>query len=170
TRALELRQANRYKSEFLASMSHELRTPLNSCLILSKALADNKAGNLTEEQVKFAETIHSSGRDLLELINTVLDLSKIEAGAIDFQFEDITLSELLTPVIRIMDPVASERNLQFIVRPFAQESVVRIDSLRTQQILKNLLSNACKFTLAGQVELTVEVRAEAIEFKVTDTG
>jgi signal transduction histidine kinase/CheY-like chemotaxis protein len=169
-RAWELRQANRYKSEFLASMSHELRTPLNSCLILSRALADNKSGNLTEEQVKFAATIHSSGTDLLELINTVLDLSKIEAGAIEFFYDETTVGELVTPVVRIMEPIANERKLRFLVRTDEPAAVIRVDALRTQQILKNLLSNACKFTVAGEVALNVEVREEEIEFKITDTG
>lgn len=169
-RALELRQANRYKSEFLASMSHELRTPLNSCLILSKALADNKSGNLSEEQVKFAETIHASGTDLLELINTVLDLSKIEAGAIDFVHEETTLSALVAPVVRIMDPVANERKLHFVVQLSDPDAKVEMDSLRVQQILKNLISNACKFTPAGDVTLAVEARDEEVEFRVVDTG
>lgn len=170
TRALELKKANRYKSEFLASMSHELRTPLNSCLILSRALADNKAGNLTEEQVKFAETIHSSGTDLLDLINTVLDLSKIEAGAIEFHYEDTPIGELVTPVVRLMEPIANERKLHFDVRVVDPMTSVQVDTLRTQQILKNLLSNACKFTVTGEVTLQVQVRGSEIEFEVTDTG
>lgn len=169
-RALELKRANRYKSEFLASMSHELRTPLNSCLILSKALAENKSGNLTEEQVKFAETIYASGRDLLELINDVLDLSKIEAGAVEMNFDDVQLAALLRPVVRITEPLAKERGLELKVELAQPDAIVRTDSARVQQILKNLLSNACKFTKRGSVTLRVDVDDEGVSFCVEDTG
>lgn len=170
TRALELRRANRYKSEFLASMSHELRTPLNSCLILSRSLADNKTGNLTEEQVKFAETIYASGTDLLELINTVLDLSKIEAGAIELVVEETTLKNLVKPVARVMEPIAAERKLQFIVEMDEGEALLETDVIRVQQVLKNLLSNACKFTAVGSVTLHAQVTEEECIFTVKDTG
>src|SRR5690606_16937124 len=169
-RALELKRANRYKSEFLASMSHELRTPLNSCLILSKALAENKSGNLTEEQVKFAETIYASGRDLLELINDVLDLSKIEAGAVETNFGDVQLAALLRPVVRITEPLAKERGLELKAELAQPDAIVRTDSARVQQILKNLLSNACKFTKRGSVTLRVDVDDEGVSFCVEDTG
>jgi CheY-like chemotaxis protein/anti-sigma regulatory factor (Ser/Thr protein kinase) len=170
TRALELRRANRYKSEFLASMSHELRTPLNSCLILSRALADNKPGNLSKEQVKFAETIYSSGTDLLELINTVLDLSKIEAGAIELVTERVTLADVVNPVYRVMEPIAAERKLQLQIHSSDPEALIETDVLRVQQILKNLLSNACKFTLAGSVTLHVQASDSHVTFRVEDTG
>lgn len=169
-RALELRRANRYKSEFLASMSHELRTPLNSCLILSRSLADNKLGNLTEEQVKFAETIYASGTDLLELINTVLDLSKVEAGAIELVNEETTVSNLVNPVLRVMEPIAGERHLQLDVRIPEPDAMMETDALRVQQILKNLLSNACKFTSKGTITLSVQVRPREVQFSVQDTG
>lgn len=169
-RALELRRANRYKSEFLASMSHELRTPLNSCLILSRSLADNKLGNLTEEQVKFAETIHASGTDLLDLINTVLDLAKVEAGAVELVHEETTSSTLVNPVVRVMEPIANERHLQLDVQVQEPDAIVETDALRVQQILKNLLSNACKFTPKGKITLSVHVEPREVEFRVRDTG
>lgn len=169
-RALELKRANRYKSEFLASMSHELRTPLNSCLILSKALAENKSGNLSEEQIKFAETIYSSGKDLLELINDVLDLSKIEAGAVEMNFDDVRLSEVLRPVVRITEPLAKERGLELKVEMSHPDETIHTDLARVQQILKNLLSNACKFTKQGSVTLRVTTEEEGVSFSVEDTG
>ena len=111
----ELERASRYKSEFLANMSHELRTPLNSSLILAKLLADNKQGNLTEEQIKFASTIYSAGNDLLALINDILDLSKIEAGKIELHAETIALARLVEPVSRMFEPVAKQKNVRLAV-------------------------------------------------------
>lgn len=169
-RAVELLRANRYKSEFLASMSHELRTPLNSCLILSKALADNKGGNLTQEQVKFAETIHASGADLLELINAVLDLSKIEAGAVELAYEKLTLQALVRPVARIVEPIAMDRGLTFELDLPRPDLRIETDPVRVQQILKNLLSNACKFTSKGKVELRVRASDDRVAFDVVDSG
>ena len=169
--ALELRRANRYKSEFLASMSHELRTPLNSSLILSQILAENRTGNLTAEQVRFAETIHASGRDLLSLINDVLDLSKIEAGAIELTYAETTVADLVRPIVRITDPIARDRGLELSVdlQHFADANVCT-DVQRVQQILKNLLSNACKFTIEGGVTLSTHVREGVLEILVRDTG
>lgn len=171
-RAAELQRANQYKSEFLANMSHELRTPLNSSLILAKLLADNKDGNLTAEQVRFAQTISAAGNDLLALINDILDLSRIEAGKMDLHVTDTPLGAALDQQIKSMQPVAQEKGL---VLSLAIESDVpaRIltDAQRLGQILKNLLSNALKFTEQGSVALQVSAGAEGtVEFAVSDTG
>ncbi|WP_189488541.1 response regulator [Asticcacaulis endophyticus] len=171
-KAQELEQASRYKSDFLANMSHELRTPLNSSLILAKLLGDNPEGNLSEEQIKFARTIQSSGNDLLLLINDILDLSKIEAGQMDIRPETVSIKRLVSDMTRTFDPVAGDKGLKFstFVEPGVAE-VIETDRLRLEQILKNLLSNAFKFTERGEVRFRVQMAADGqISFSVTDTG
>ncbi len=170
-KATELEKANQYKSQFLANMSHELRTPLNSTLILAKLLADNREGNLTDEQVKFAETIHSAGTDLLGLIDDVLDLSKIEAGEMTLRPARVSASDIVGPVTRIFEPMAHEKGvlLSVTTRDDAPRSLVT-DAKRLQQILTNLLSNAVKFTDKGEVHLEMSGSEGKVVFAVRDTG
>jgi signal transduction histidine kinase/DNA-binding response OmpR family regulator len=170
--AKTLERSSRYKSEFLANMSHELRTPLNSSLILAKLLADNAQGNLDDEQVRFARTIHSSNNDLLTLINDILDLSKIEAGQVDIQPEKVTLDAVLDPLRQMFDPIAADRKVAFrIERASNAPATLVTDNQRVQQILKNLLSNAIKFTAKGEVTLQVSTTpAGRVAFAVRDTG
>jgi CheY-like chemotaxis protein len=168
-KADELERASRYKSEFLANMSHELRTPLNSTLILAKLLADNKHGNLNAEQIKFASTIYGAGNDLLALINDILDLSKIEAGKVDVHATHTRVERLCEPVTRVFEPVAKQKSLAFEVSldvPFP----LFTDEQRVQQILKNLLSNAFKFTERGGVRFSGAHHGDQLVFTVTDTG
>ncbi|WP_044186278.1 response regulator [Hyalangium minutum] len=171
-KARELERTSRYKSEFLANMSHELRTPLNSSLILAKLLADNKTGNLTEEQVKFAQTISAAGNDLLVLINDILDLSRIEAGKVEVQWEIVPLRRPLEALQRTFQPLAQEKQLGFSIT--VEEDVqgtLETDPQRLGQILKNLLSNAFKFTEKGEVRLHVFTQAPGqVGFSVRDTG
>ncbi|MES0874334.1 response regulator [Sinimarinibacterium thermocellulolyticum] len=157
----ELEAASRYKSEFLANMSHELRTPLNSLLILAKDLADNREANLSAEQVESARIIFESGHNLLRLINDILDLSKIEAGRMDVQWEDVDLANVTAAIERQFRPLARERGLDLCVEiePAAPPTLYS-DGAKLQQILTNLVGNALKFTHAGSVTLRVE-RAEA---------
>jgi signal transduction histidine kinase/CheY-like chemotaxis protein/CHASE3 domain sensor protein len=165
-------QASRYKSDFLANMSHELRTPLNSSLILAQLLAENRGGNLTDEQIKFARTIQSSGNDLLALINDVLDLAKIEAGRMDLKPQPVVLTNLLDGLRSQFEPVANNRRLalQFRVAPGAPESI-ETDPQRLEQVLRNLLSNALKFTEHGEVVMDVSAAGSGrIAFTVRDTG
>ncbi|QHW32419.1 response regulator [Paenibacillus rhizovicinus] len=154
--AKDLSEASRYKSEFLANMSHELRTPLNSLLILSQMLADNKLGNLQPKQVEFANTIHSSGTDLLRLIDEILDLSKVEAGQMKIEMEPVCLADVRESLLRSYEPLAAKKGIAFGVelQQGLPESVYT-DGHRLQQILKNLLSNAFKFTHRGYVTLRV---------------
>ena len=171
-RALELERASRYKSEFLANMSHELRTPLNSSLILAKLLADNAAGNLNEEQVRFAQTIYSAGNDLLNLINDILDISKVEAGKLELVPEDLPLRRVVEGLARVFEPLAHQKALEFElgVEPNVP-AAIHTDRQRLEQILKNLLSNAVKFTDAGRVGLTVSATDDGwIQFIVRDSG
>ncbi len=171
-KARQLEQASTYKSHFLANMSHELRTPLNSSLILAKLLADNTDGNLSEEQVKFAQTIQSSGNDLLALINDILDLSKIEAGQMEIRPETVTIRRLVADMTRIFEPVAAQKKLKFTttVAPDVPERI-ETDRQRLEQVLKNLLSNAFKFTEKGGVELIIGRAASGmIAFSVKDSG
>jgi CheY-like chemotaxis protein/CHASE3 domain sensor protein len=171
-KARELEQASQYKSDFLANMSHELRTPLNSLLILSKLLSDNPNGNLTGEQVKFAQTIESSGNDLLTLINDILDLSKIEAGHLEVRPESLPLQRLTGDLKQLFQPVADARRLDFEIHVAeASPAVIETDRQRLEQILKNLLSNAFKFTETGGVRLDIRpVDAGRLVFAVKDTG
>lgn len=171
-RAEELQRASRYKSEFLANMSHELRTPLNSSLILSKLLSDNSSGNLTPEQVTFAQTIYSAGNDLLTLINDILDISKVEAGKLELTPEAVPFDELLSGMKMLFGAQAQQKKLalNISVAPDAPPSLVS-DRQRLEQILKNLLSNAIKFTDTGTVSLHVSTDAAGqVRFQVQDTG
>jgi len=171
-RADELQRASRYKSEFLANMSHELRTPLNSSLILAKLLAENKAGNLNAEQIKFAESIYASGNDLLALINDILDISKVEAGQMSLQPEAITVDELVASLERTFLPLAAEKHLAFrVLQHEAGAAPLYTDRMRLEQILKNLLSNAIKFTEHGSITLELStLPGERIVFAVKDSG
>ncbi|MEM8516038.1 CheY-like chemotaxis protein [Janthinobacterium sp. CAN_S7] len=171
-RAEELQRASRYKSEFLANMSHELRTPLNSSLILSKLLSDNTSGNLTPEQVTFAQTIYSAGNDLLSLINDILDISKVEAGKLELTPAAVPFDELLSSMKMLFGAQAQQKKLVFTtsVAPDAPPLLLS-DRQRLEQILKNLLSNAIKFTDTGTVSLHVSTDAAGqVRFQVQDTG
>ena len=184
-KAAQLALTSKYKSEFLANMSHELRTPLNSMLILAQMLSDNSEGNLTEKQVEFARTIHSSGADLLSLINDILDLSKIESGTVSLDINEVVLGEVRDFAERNFRQVAEKRMLDFSVEvsPDLPHSIYT-DPVRLKQVLKNLLSNAFKFTEKGSVKLVIKPatggwnpenqilnRASAVvAFSVVDTG
>ncbi|MEU6801122.1 HAMP domain-containing protein [Streptomyces neyagawaensis] len=183
TRAQELALASKYKSEFLANMSHELRTPLNSLLILAQLLAQNPSRNLTPKQVEYAGIIHSAGSDLLQLINDILDLSKVEAGKMDVTPERVPLRKLLEYVEATFRPMTTQKSLNFTVAtaPGTPADLLTDDS-RLRQILRNLLSNAVKFTEQGGVELRIEPAADrevpvgvlrggpVVAFRVKDTG
>ncbi len=183
-KAEQLALSSKYKSEFLANMSHELRTPLNSLLILSKLLTDNKDGNLSPKQIEYAKTIHSSGSDLLSLINDVLDIAKVEAGKMEVNALDVPIAELNASIERSFRPVAEEKGLEFKVEVQPDvPSMIHTDGQRVEQVLKNLLSNAFKFTTEGSVSLTVRKaennrrftqptlnKGTVIAFAVTDTG
>ncbi|MGH4010912.1 MAG: HAMP domain-containing protein, partial [Pseudonocardiaceae bacterium] len=183
-RAAELAAASRYKSDFMANMSHELRTPLNSALVLAKLLTDNLDGNLSTKQVEFARTIYSAGSDLLQLINDILDLAKVEAGRMEPSLSDVTMTAVVTYVKTLCEPLAAEKALHFAVElDPALPATLRTDEQRLQQVLRNLMSNALKFTDEGGVRLRIrpasagEVTGEALQaapaqvaFDVEDTG
>jgi signal transduction histidine kinase/CheY-like chemotaxis protein/HAMP domain-containing protein len=178
-RARQLALASQYKSQFLANMSHELRTPLNSLLILARLLAQNPSSNLTSKQVEYANVIHSAGSDLLQLINDILDLSKVEAGRMDVYPERFLLSALVEDLRATFGPLTAEKGLEFTVSvdPSAPAEMTT-DRQRLRQVLGNLLSNAVKFTDKGRVELRVLAAEQAqadgddsmLAFSVTDTG
>jgi HAMP domain-containing protein/signal transduction histidine kinase/DNA-binding response OmpR family regulator len=155
-RAQQLAVTSKYKSEFLANMSHELRTPLNSMLVLSKLLSDNADGNLSPKQVDFAQTIHSAGADLLALINDILDLSKIESGAMQVDVSECLLAGLQDYIERAFRQLASQKGLRFAVEVDRRTpSAIWTDERRLQQIVRNLLSNAFKFTEHGEVVVRI---------------
>ena len=184
-KAKELALTSKYKSEFLANMSHELRTPLNSILVLGQQLTDNPDGNLTLKQVEFARTIHAAGTDLLNLISDILDLSKIESGTVSVEAEEIFFASLLDAIARPFRHEAENKRLSFEIHTDTHltRSLVT-DSKRLQQVLKNLLSNAFKFTEQGGVRLSVSAAprgwsedhpilskaASVVAFEVADTG
>jgi signal transduction histidine kinase/CheY-like chemotaxis protein/CHASE3 domain sensor protein len=171
-RADDLQRASQYKSEFLANMSHELRTPLNSSLILAKLLSENQGGNLSAEQVKFANTIYSAGNDLLNLINDILDISKVEAGKLELAPEDVSMRRLVESLKRTFEPLAAQKQLKFVVDVAADmPPSIFTDSRRLEQILKNLLSNALKFTDTGTIGLALSLDSgNRVCFAVTDSG
>jgi signal transduction histidine kinase/HAMP domain-containing protein/CheY-like chemotaxis protein len=179
-RARQLALASKYKSQFLANMSHELRTPLNSLLILARLLAQNPGRNLTAKQVEYANVIHSAGSDLLQLINDILDLSKVEAGRMDIHAERFPLSALLEDVQATFEPLTAEKGLEFAVEIETETPLeLHTDRQRLRQVLGNLLANAVKFTEHGHVTLRVsrDPRApriadagDVLAFSVADTG
>ena len=174
--AEQLILASRYKSEFLANMSHELRTPLNSILILSDQLRQNSAGNLSEKQAKHADIIHRAGSDLLQLINDVLDLARVEAGRMQLKLEPLNMQDMLVELDASLRPMAEIKGLRLSARlDPAVPRVIHSDRGRLHQILRNLLSNALKFTEFGEVELSVSSQPcddgrEKLRFAVRDTG
>jgi HAMP domain-containing protein/CheY-like chemotaxis protein/signal transduction histidine kinase len=183
-KAEQLALTSKYKSEFLANMSHELRTPLNSMLILSRQLAENGDENLSSKQVQFAETIHSSGSDLLSLINDILDLSKIESGMMGIEVSDVSIHDITDQLERSFHQLAQDKNIGFFIERGDELETIATDEKRLQQILMNLLSNAFKFTEHGNVVLKVgpapsdekyylealNRATDIIAFSVNDTG
>ncbi|OLQ90570.1 histidine kinase [Vibrio panuliri] len=182
-KAKELEIASKYKSEFLANMSHELRTPLNSILILSQLFANNKDGNLNDKQIESAKAINSSGSDLLSLINEILDLSKVEAGKVDLHIEDVPFATIEQDINRLYKDIAADKGLDFSVSIAGNlPASIETDSQRLQQILRNLLTNAFKFTHEGSVSLSVSLpspetaermqrpRESLVAFRVKDDG
>lgn len=187
-KAKELEQSGKYKSEFLANMSHELRTPLNSILILAKLLQDNKPGNLLPDQIKYASVIYNAGSDLLNMINNILDLAKIESGSVELIIEATPLSHIAQDLLELFSSIADNKAIEFQIAIHEGLPVtISTDEQRLKQILKNLLSNAFKFTKEqGRVQLLFTAADqspawkagllggitpdEAIAFSVTDTG
>ena len=184
-RTREVERANRAKSDFLATMSHELRTPLNSLLILASMLRENRDGNLTPKQLQFVQTIHSSGTDLLALINEILDLARIESGAhIRLDLSPVRLSDVQSYVEQTFRQLAAEKLVGFTITLDGAPAEIRTDQRRLQQILKNLLANAFKFTRQGEVSLrmaaavsgwpqgrpALDGAAQVVAFTVSDTG
>ena len=178
-KAEELEQASKYKSEFLANMSHELRTPLNSLLLLAQMLAANDEGNLTTDQVESAEVIYNGGKELLELINDILDLSKVEAGKMSVNLEDISVGDISNSLRTTFKPLAESRQLEFNVTIEAGTTeFILTDSQRLLQIMKNFLSNAFKFTAEGGVYVRIFEHTRSspfgqssyVGFAVRDTG
>jgi signal transduction histidine kinase len=173
-KAEELTISTRYKSEFLANMSHELRTPLNSVLLLSRLLEENNDGNLNKQQIEYASVIRSSGNGLLELIDEILDLSKIESGKLELDYEKVAVKDILRNMQMLFEPMAKEKGITFMIS--TDETVpeqIETDQLRLEQILKNLLSNALKFTNKGSIDLNVDLSNENdhyIIFSVKDSG
>lgn len=182
TRAREIAQGAKYKSEFLANMSHELRTPLNSILLLSEMLTDQENSHLSDEEKEFAKVIHSSGQDLLELINDILDLSKIETGKVNIEFSDVNISELPKILKANFAHFAKQKDLTYHIEILGEiPKLFFTDELRLRQILKNFLSNAFKFTEQGKVEVRIQSAAliteemqkvsdDWLEIAVEDTG
>jgi CheY-like chemotaxis protein len=182
--AHELKVINTYKSQFLANMSHELRTPLNSMLLLSKSLMSDRLGNLQDEQIEDAKIIYEGGQDLLNLINDIMDLSKVEAGMMTVNYELVELESIKAGLQRLFDPVATSENLKFKVdiTDTAPKSI-KTDGQRLEQVLNNLLSNAFKFTETGEVILRISPHSPSTDsginklknknllvFSVIDTG
>jgi signal transduction histidine kinase/CheY-like chemotaxis protein len=168
----ELATVSSYKSQFLTNMSHELRTPLNSMLLLSGLLAENAGGNLTPKQIEFSQTIHSAGKDLLFLIDQVLDLAKVEAGKQEVQVGPLALRDVAERAKRVFEPLAHNKKLALEVEvSSAAPATIWSDGRRIDQILNNLLGNAIKFTERGSVRLSVMGRAGGgVSLVVTDTG
>ncbi|WP_231558990.1 response regulator [Paracoccus sp. PAMC 22219] len=168
--AQELAQESRYKSEFVANMSHELRTPLNALLIMSRLLSDNRGRNLSEEQVRWAETIEASGKDLLALINDILDLSKIESGKMDVSRDTVDPQVLADKLVRGFEAQARDKGLTLTAQVDPAVAAFHTDRQRLEQVLRNFISNALKFTERGQVVLHVSPAPQGIALSVQDSG
>lgn len=171
-KAKELEISTKYKSEFLANMSHELRTPLNSILLLSRLMVENNEQNLSKDQIEYAQVIQTSGQGLLALIDSILDLSKIESGKMDVELQQVAVKEITNDIRALFTPVAKEKNISFVVDLSPDvPGFMETDRMRLEQILKNLISNAIKFTSHGSVRLEIaRVEEGILAFSIKDTG
>ena len=169
-KAEELQLSTKYKSEFLANMSHELRTPLNSILLLSRLLSENHEHNLSNDQIEYANVIQTSGKGLLTLIDEILDLSKIESGKMELEVGEVKLDNLVNELNGLFSPIAKEKGIGFTVETKTEIDAIQSDQLRLEQILRNLISNAIKFTKKGFVSLTITKQGNELMFAVKDTG
>jgi CheY-like chemotaxis protein len=173
-KAKELALSTRYKSEFLANMSHELRTPLNSILLLSRLLSDNNERNLNIDQIEYAKVIQSSGNGLLTLIDEILDLSKIESGKMDIEYDKVAIEEIVDDMKALFVPIAKEKKIEFTVQVDKTVPLsIETDKLKLEQIIKNFLSNSFKFTSKGEVNFiitTSPLNEKILCFKIKDTG
>jgi len=167
---LRLEEMSRHKSQFLANMSHELRTPLNSIIGYTKLILDGLEGDINEEQKKDLQTVYKNSTHLLELINGLLDLSRIEAGKVELSYEVFTISDLLAEVIPSMEPLAREKGLALTYSVAPEIDSLYADRAKTKQVLINILGNAIKFTNEGSIKLNVAESESDIIFSVTDTG
>ena len=174
TKARELELSGKYKSEFLANMSHELRTPLNSILILAQLMAENKKGSIAEKEVQFARNIQSSGIDLLNLINEILDLSKVEAGKMELEISKVNIADVVTNLRAMFTGIADQKSIEFEISFSGEQTGIGLhtDQQRLVQILRNLLSNAFKFTeTGGKVKVDIDLGPDGkASFAVTDSG
>ena len=168
-RAQEIEKASQYKSEFLANMSHELRTPLNSIILLSKLLSQNQEKNMDQKEIEQLEVIHKAGQDLLELINDILDLTKVESGKMELEFSEVTSKELVKELEGLFSEIAKEKHLKLLFKDNYQKEFVT-DKTKLLQVLKNLLSNALKFTKEGEVSLEIKQQNNKLILEVKDSG
>ncbi|OJH49490.1 multi-sensor signal transduction histidine kinase [Methanohalophilus portucalensis FDF-1] len=164
-------EANRTKSEFLANMSHELRTPLNSIIGFSTILKDRKHGDLNENQTRYISNVLKSGKHLLDLINDILDISKIEAGRMGYEPENVNLSETVGEVVTLMQPMANKKHIELTSNIEPEDIVIFADKIKFKEIMYNLLSNAIKFTpQKGKVAITSQLVSDNIEISISDNG
>ena len=166
----QLLKSSQFKSEFMASMSHELRTPLNSIIGFTDVILERISGEINEEQDKYLSNVKTSALLLLDLINDVLDIAKIEAGKVELQIENIILSNIINQINTMLKPTYEKKNLTFEIQKFDKEKVIRVDRLRFKEILFNLLSNAVKYTKEGKVKLEFSENEKYWKFNVIDTG
>jgi len=169
-KAEELGQSTRYKSEFLANMSHELRTPLNSILLLSRLMSENHSHNLTADQVEYANVIQTSGNGLLTLIDEILDLSKIEAGKMELETTEVNPAVVAKDLQQLFAPIAKDKGIGFSINVAEGTGSFPTDRLRLEQVLRNLISNALKFTKKGSVQVRIAQENALVYFAVKDTG
>ncbi len=167
---LAVEEASRLKSQFLSNMSHELRTPLNSVMALSRVLMMQAKTKLNDEEISYLEIIERNGKNLLNLINNILDLSKIEAGKMDIQPRPFSLGQTLDNILESIAPLAEEKHIQILKKNPKTLPLLESDEIRVSQILQNLVANAVKFTASGSVSVTVKTGQEKIHIQVTDTG
>ena len=169
----ELALSTKYKSEFLANMSHELRTPLNSILLLSRLMSENHEENLNEDQIESAKVIQSSGSSLLTLIDEILDLAKIESGKMTLEYQNVIINEVADDLQKLFNPMVQEKGIEFNINIESGLKTIETDRLRVDQVLRNLLSNALKFTSEGSINLNIKKdpkNKDFIIFSVKDTG
>ncbi|MHA1518899.1 MAG: ATP-binding protein [Promethearchaeota archaeon] len=165
-----LLKSSQFKSEFVASMSHELRTPLNSVIGFTDVILERISGEINEEQEKYLTNVKTSALHLLDLINDVLDIEKIESGKVELNIDDVNLNDIFSQIDTMIKPIYEKKNLKFEIQKLDKEKVIQVDRLRFKEIIFNLLSNAVKYTKEGSVKLEISENENYWKFDVIDTG